>query len=392
MSLFLGIILAILVFLLVVLVHEFGHFSTARLTGMKVQEFWFGLPPRMKRLWKDKSGTEYTWNWLPIWGFVRILGEDPMGDDAYRQWAFMTRPWAARVLVLIAGVMMNFLLAIAIFTVLFYIGAKPIAINPLVNTPTKSFFLPSFEEAVDMWYIEHSGIEISSVSGSLAYMAGIGEWERVISMNHHNVSRVDDFIRTVQTSSSVDIRVEKNGIEREVHLIPDNGKIWVRVGYKDARMNSSFEKKEWIMSALLSGIRETYYSSKMTLDFLGQMVRGIFAPKNSAEFEEAKSMLSGPIGVGVTFVGLIEINAPASLIFVVIALISVNLWVFNLLPIPALDGGRIVTTTFYSLIVRYFHAWKAWFLKFEKYFHITGFMLLMWLTVIVAWLDISRFF
>ena len=79
------------------------------------------------------------------------------------------------------------------------------------------------------------------------------------------------------------------------------------------------------MSALLSGIRETYYSSKMTLDFLGQMVRGIFAPKNSAEFEEAKSMLSGPIGVGVTFVGLMEINAPASLIFVVIALISVNL-------------------------------------------------------------------
>ena len=62
----------------------------------------------------------------------------------------MTRPWAARVLVLIAGVMMNFFLAIGIFTVLFSTGAKPIAINPLVNTPTKSFFLPSFEEAVDM--------------------------------------------------------------------------------------------------------------------------------------------------------------------------------------------------------------------------------------------------
>ena len=81
MSILLGILLAFIVFLVVVVVHEFGHFST-RLTKMKVEEFGFGLPPRAFKLFRDKKGTEYTWNWLPIGGFVRILGEDPTGEDA----------------------------------------------------------------------------------------------------------------------------------------------------------------------------------------------------------------------------------------------------------------------------------------------------------------------
>ena len=82
MSILLGILLAFIVFLIVVVVHEFGHFSTARLTKMRVEEFGFGLPPRAFKLFRDKKGTEYTWNWLPIGGFVRILGEDPTGEDA----------------------------------------------------------------------------------------------------------------------------------------------------------------------------------------------------------------------------------------------------------------------------------------------------------------------
>jgi regulator of sigma E protease len=103
-------------------------------------------------------------------------------------------------------------------------------------------------------------------------------------------------------------------------------------------------------------------------------------------------MLSWPIWVGATFVWLVEISAPVSIVLVIIALISVNLWVFNLLPIPALDGGRIVTTTIYSLTVQFFERWSHQFMRFEKYFHAIGFILLMILTLYVAWLDISRFF
>ena len=82
MSIFLGILLTVIVLLIVVMIHEFGHFITARLTGMKVEEFGIGLPPRARQLYTDKKGTAYTLNWLPIGGFVRILGEDPNSSDS----------------------------------------------------------------------------------------------------------------------------------------------------------------------------------------------------------------------------------------------------------------------------------------------------------------------
>ncbi len=82
MSIFLGILLTLVILLIVVMIHEFGHFITARLTGMKVEEFGIGIPPRAKSFGKDKQGTEYTLNWLPIGGFVRILGEDIRDGEA----------------------------------------------------------------------------------------------------------------------------------------------------------------------------------------------------------------------------------------------------------------------------------------------------------------------
>ncbi len=85
----------------------------------------------------------------------------------------MTRPWAARVLVLVAGVTMNFILAFVIFTGLFLSGTAPIAVNPISNDATHSFFIPSFDEAVDMGYLTHDGVEISAISGSIAAVAGI---------------------------------------------------------------------------------------------------------------------------------------------------------------------------------------------------------------------------
>ena len=77
MSLFLGILLTLVVLLIVVMIHELGHFVTARLTGMRVEEFGIGIPPRARSLFTDKKGTEYSLNWLPIGGFVRIFGENP---------------------------------------------------------------------------------------------------------------------------------------------------------------------------------------------------------------------------------------------------------------------------------------------------------------------------
>lgn len=392
MSLLLGILLAVFVFLLVVLVHEFGHFFTARLTGMKVLEFWFGLPPKMIRVFQDKKWTEYTWNWLPIWGFVRILGEDPTGEDAHKEWSFMTRPWLYRVIVLIAWVTMNFILAFVIFTWLFISGTSPVAVNPFSDRPTNSFFIPSFDEAVEMGYVKHSGLSISALTWSIAESAWIGSDEKVLQINQIPVADIEEFIDTIKDNTTIELLLEKNAITRTIILQPDNGKIWVRLWYIDMKIDEDYLLDLDLYSASIMGVRETYNSSILTLVFLRDLIHGVFVPDTPEERELAKNMLAWPIGVGATFVWLVEASASIGLIFVIIALISINLGVVNLLPIPALDGGRIVTTTLYSMIVRFFHSWIDRFLQFEKYFHTFGFILLMILTIYIAWLDISRFF
>ena len=98
---------------------------------MKVEEFGIGIPPRAMKLFTDKKWTEFTLNWLPLGGFVRIFGEDPKNIDSNNEWAFISKPLLSRILVLVAWVSMNFVLAFCIFTGLFLYGTSPIAIIPI---------------------------------------------------------------------------------------------------------------------------------------------------------------------------------------------------------------------------------------------------------------------
>lgn len=146
MTILLGILLTFLVFFIVVMIHEWGHFITARMVGMKVLEFGFGIPPKIKKIFTDKKGTEFTLNALPFGGFVRIDGEDFSKPSAFQDGAFMSKSLPKRLLVLVAGVVMNLVLAWVIFVGLFVFGVKPLTIIPMDIGRTNSYFLPSFSE------------------------------------------------------------------------------------------------------------------------------------------------------------------------------------------------------------------------------------------------------
>ncbi len=391
MSIFLGILLAIFVFLLIVLIHEFGHFITARLTGMKVEEFGFGIPPKIAKIHTDKYGTDFTWNLLPIGGFVRIFGEDPTGEHAHDAWAFMTKPWASRALVLVAGVTMNFLLAWFVFSFLFFSGAKPLAVVPMAEKPTHSFFLPSFSEALDAGYVTYSGVSLSPLTGSIAEKSGLKPHDILVSLDGKHVDSLDAIASILEKNTQVTLKVKRWSGEVNIALIPKDGKVWMYMQYEHLKVDTNYEKKYNLSESFILGARETYNSSVMTLSFLGDMLHGLFAPKNEQEHTDAKNMLSWPIGVGYTFVNLVEISAPLGVILTIIALLSINLGVINLLPFPALDGGRLFTTTLYAVFL-HVRKWTKKFLTFEKYFHALGFILLLVLMLYVAGLDISRFF
>lgn len=386
MSLFLGILLTLAVLLLVVMIHEIGHFFTARLTGMRVEEFGIGIPPRARSLYMDKKGTEYSLNWLPIGGFVRILGENPQDADNHKKWSFITKPWLSRVIVLAAWVVMNFFLAFLIFTGLFVSGVSPMTIIPMEGYHSE--IMPSSHEAIEIWYLRHSGLTVTALSGSIASLSGLGSGELVRSINSIVPQTPQDIIDVIQKSDTVILTLQSG---KEIRMAPKNGKVGMQIAYRDLSIDHEKQIQYSGFEAVVMWARETVATTRITFAYLSQMVVGLWAPRTESEHLEAKNMLSWPIGLGSSFVSIIQNNVPLAPILVMIALLSINLWVINILPFPALDGGRIVTTTLYSILT-YFPRGRAYFTRLEWTLHATGFILLLAFMLYVSGLDIARFF
>lgn len=131
-----GIVLGILMFMGLVLLHELGHFMIAKKSGVKVLEFGIGIPPKVCKLWTDKSGTQYTLNLIPLGGFVRLKGEDPKDQaDFNAKDSFIKAKIKNKILILIAGIGMNIIVARVLFTAIFTMGTQPISILQKIHFP-----------------------------------------------------------------------------------------------------------------------------------------------------------------------------------------------------------------------------------------------------------------
>ncbi len=391
MTILLGILLTLIVFTFIVFIHEMGHFITARLTGMKVHEFGIGIPPKAKILGKDKRWTEYTLNWLPIWGFVRIKWEDPGSDDALEKDAFSSKKWWARALVLIAGVSMNFVLAIMIFFVFFISWASPIGPNTVLEKDYGSYFLPSFEASMKSGYITHSGISLTPLSGSLAIRSGILPGDLLVSLDGQPMRDIDTLRASISKWDSHVFIVSGTGGSRTITMTPESGKIGVYLRYKNLALDKTYRERFSAQGSLIWSLHETWALSRMTLDVLGSTLRKLVSPRTTEERQEATEMLSGPIGIGSTFVDVVYAGITWKILFSIIALLSINLWVLNILPFTALDGGRLVSTTVRSIVWLFTHR-QSMLNTIEYSFHTFGMILLLGLSLVIAVLDVSKLF
>ncbi len=139
-------IIGILAFMLLVIIHELGHFIAAKKSGVTVEEFWIGIPPKVTTLGKDKSGTTYTLNRIPLWWFVKLKWEDPKETGIFNaKDSFMKASLKNKIIILLAWVWMNFLLAYIIFVVIFTVWVKPISIIPenAVAIQSRSYLMPT---------------------------------------------------------------------------------------------------------------------------------------------------------------------------------------------------------------------------------------------------------
>lgn len=300
------IVLSILVF-----VHELGHFVVAKRSGIRVEEFGWGYPPRLLKLW-EHEGTIYSINAIPFGGFVRMPGED---DPSVKD-GFASRPKLTRLAVLFAGPFMNFVLAAVLFASSFVIGMPS----------------PVGEQVV-----------IVGVSaGSPAAEAGLQEGDVVLKMNGEPVADLSDFVARTDLSkgTAVTLTIERNKEVLTVVLTPrvnppqGQGAMGVAINGKPL----AWEVKHLPPGqAILNGVKQTVEVVLLTVSAPVLLLRGSISP------EAARPV--GPIGIA-RMTG----DAAAQAVhegwwFPVIqltAFISAALGITNLLPIPALDGGRIL--------------------------------------------------
>ncbi len=364
----------LLIFLLVIAVlvisHEFGHFIVAKWRGMRVDEFGFGFPPRIYgKKWGD---TLYSLNLLPFGGFVKVWGEDDIeGLGDIQNFASHTA-WN-RFLVLVAGVAMNFLLAYLIFSIGIGSGI------PLPGEFARLLF-PNNEVQQTV----HVG---GVVPGSPAEQAGLlsGDTIRQIMLLSSreiipiaSVSKMQEIIGA-EEGNEIRIYIIREGIQQEIEIVPRKNPDAERAAIgvflvEEHVVNVPFWRAPW------DGARITFFAVMETIQGLGSMVTNLF----TGNTEMVKESVRGPIGIAE--IAGETARAGFTQTMLLVAVLSLTLGVLNLLPIPALDGGRI----FFLLIEKI--RGKPIPLPVSQYAHAVGFTILLLLMLAVTYLDIKRIF
>lgn len=374
------IVVGIILILSLVIFHEFGHFIAARRAGIEVEEFGIGFPPRAKVLTK-KNGTTYTLNWLPLGGFVKLKGEH---DSDTSKGSFGSASLRQKVVVMVAGVGMNILAAIFLLTVVSAIGI-PQAINN------------QFTVASDTKIVQHDVI-LSVLPGSPASKAQLQDGDKILTIVDPSCPDRSCFVKI---EKSEDLRTATEFYAgKKVIIVYDRAELEydaeteVQLLSKeevDASKNtdtpkgylgvvpSDYIKQRSTWSAPIVGTVLTGQFFTETLKGLGGIVTDLFHGHTT----KAGEQVTGVVGLGYILKDLSS-QGLASVLFLT-AIISVSLAVMNILPIPALDGGRLFVTLLFRLLRKPLNK------ETEERIHGTGFAVLMLLFVLITVLDVKRF-
>ena len=327
-------ILAILLFAILIFPHELGHFIVAKAVGIKVNEFSFGMGPALFH--KQKGETLYSIRVFPIGGYCAMEGEDGGGED---ERSFDNKPVWAKLLVLVAGAGMNLIISVLILT------------------------------GIMLWYGSATTTLADVPAGQPAYEAGIRAGDEIVAIDDVRTETWSDISRQIQASGeTMTVTYLRDGQETTVTLVPertDEGRIVIGIASKIVR----------------NPIMAIQYGITGTGSFIGSIFESL---KMLITGEASLSDVSGPVGM----VELVHETSSSGMRYflILVALISVNLAIMNMLPLPALDGGRII----FVLI-----SWitgKKISERVESAVNMAGFAFLIFLMLLVTFSDITKLF
>ena len=328
------ILYAVLMFCILIIFHELGHFGTAKLFSVKVNQFALGMGPVLLK--KQKGETEYSLRLFPIGGFCAMEGEDEDSEDdrAFNK----KKPWQKAVIVT-AGSLMNLLLAILLMIiVMFYIGSATTTIDQVVDK-------------------------------SPAMEAGLLSGDRIVALDGVAMKSWDDVSDTLEDwdKDRISVTVERNGSE----VVLESGFTTEDDGRKIIGIIPALEHNP--IRAVGDGLSATVEMGTLMLDILRQIFTGEVSVKE----------LSGPVGI-VYMTGVTASLGIVNFLYFM-ALLSLNLAIFNMLPLPALDGGRLIFILVRKVTGRVITD------EIEGKIHFIGILLLFALMIYVTWNDIGRF-
>lgn len=336
MSFLISVVAVILVFGIVILIHEFGHFITAKIFGVKVHEFSLGMGPCIFH--KTKGETQYSVRALPVGGYVKMEGED--GDSEDERAFSKKKPWQ-RAIILVAGAFMNFVLGFLLIILLYSFT--------LDTVPTTQI-----NEVISGYGAENAGIEKNDI---------------ILKINGEKIHNNLDISLAVGNSEKAYVTVKRKNeiLNKNVTLTTDeNGIRYLGIKLKTENKNPVTLGK-YSFNYGMTVIKLTYKS-----------FFGMFGGTTSV------NDMSGPVGI-VTEIGSAAQQGLENVLFIMI-LITLNLGVVNLFPLPALDGGRLVFVLFEMLTRKKIKP------EYEAWVHFVGMLLLFAFMIFVTKNDIVRIF
>ena len=355
---FVTVVSTLVVFSVLVYVHELGHFVAARLSGIRVDEFGFGYPPRIAFLFQ-RGDTEYTLNAIPIGGFVRMAGM-PGDENPTDPEGFNSKSRFARVAALLAGSAMNILLAAVLFASVSLIG-EPMEVERL---------------------------EIIQVVGqSPAYEAGVIFGDVIVAIEGESVYNYYTLSRLVEERAgrSMSLTLGRAGSEVNVMLTPrvnpPSGEGAMGVSIESTWIRTDIIRYPW-WEAVSRGVERTWDTLRDIYQGMVRMVRGLFQAE-----EEVPVALTGPVGIGI-IVSEVARSGDGNVVvrlMLLTAILSVNLGLINLFPFPALDGGRLL-----FVVIEWLRGGKRIDPQKEGYVHLIGIAVILSLFVMVSYFDFAR--
>ena len=349
MQIILTIIALLIVLGVVVFVHELGHFLAARWAGVQVNTFSIGFGPAIIK-WHDKKGTVWKIACIPLGGYVSIYGQEDMFDrkkyknlpDDKKKGHYLSAPAWKQFIIIEAGVFMNFILAWGIYSAIFMLKPKNVQL-PVVG---------------------------QVIQESVAFNAGVKPGDVIVQIDNEKITNWGELIneKELAANRNANVLIIRKDKLVKVQLSPSEKWGLVADGSKTEL------RKKGFFGALYSGARETYYQSKTLLVVLKQIITGERSSKQLGSFITIAEVSGKAMAMG--FFALLSI----------IALLSVNLAVINLLPLPVLDGGYLLILIIEAITRKKLEG------KGMEIAIMIGWLLIFGLFALTMWNDLARVF